>query len=138
MKNLEKSGRILIIDDNEDLLKAAKIFLKRHFLHIVTETNPELLPGLLQNDFDIILLDMNFTKDVASGKEGFDWLSKILEIDPSAVVVLMTAYGDIQTAVNAIKLGATNFILKPWNNEKFLATMYASMKLKESKQANYL
>lgn len=129
-----KSGRILIVDDNEDLLKAAKIFLKRHFAQVDLEKNPELIPALLQNeDYDVILLDMNFTKDVSSGKEGYYWLEKILEIDPSAVVVLITAYGDVQMAVKAIKAGATDFVLKPWENEKLLATLYSAMKLRETK-----
>lgn len=129
-----KSGNILIVDDNEDLLKAAKIFLKRHFLLVDLEKNPEAIPTLIQNEsYDVILLDMNFTKDVSSGKEGYYWLEKILEIDSSAVVVLITAYGDVQMAVKAIKAGATDFVLKPWENEKLLATLYSAMRLRESK-----
>lgn len=129
-----KTGRILIVDDNEDLLKAAKIFLKRHFAQVDLEKNPEAIPNLLNNeDYDVILLDMNFTKDVSSGKEGYYWLEKILEIDPSSVVVLITAYGDVQMAVKAIKAGATDFVLKPWENEKLLATLYSAMKLRETK-----
>ena len=130
----DKSGKILIVDDNEDLLKAAKMYLKRHFSQVDIETNPESIPNLVNNDsYDVILLDMNFTKDVSSGKEGFDWLEKILEIDPSAVVVLITAYGDVQMAVQAIKAGATDFVLKPWENEQLLATIYSAMKLRESR-----
>ena len=129
-----KSGKILIVDDNEDLLKAAKIFLKRHFLQVDLEKSPEALPTVLNNEsYDIILLDMNFTKDVSSGKEGYYWLERILEIDPSAVVVLITAYGDVDTAVQAIKAGATDFVLKPWDNQKLLATLHSAMKLRESK-----
>jgi len=130
MTPANKSGRILIVDDNEDLLSAARIFLKRHFAQIDVEKNPECLPDLIQNEkYDVILLDMNFTKDVSSGKEGFHWLEKILAIDPSSVVVLITAYGDEQTAVQAIKSGATDFVLKPWENEKLLATISSSMQL---------
>jgi DNA-binding NtrC family response regulator len=130
----QKSGRILIVDDNEDLLKAAKMFLKRHFAQVDTEKNPEAIPALMNNDsYDVILLDMNFTKDVSSGSEGYYWLEKILELDPSAVVVLITAYGDVQMAVRAIKAGATDFVLKPWENEKLLATLYSSMRLRESR-----
>lgn len=129
-----KTGKILIVDDNEDLLKAAKIFLKRHFQQVDLEKNPEAIPTLLNNEnYDVILLDMNFTKDVSSGKEGYYWLEKILEMDPSAVVVLITAYGDVQMAVKAIKAGATDFVLKPWENEKLLATLYSAMKLRETK-----
>ncbi len=130
-----KTGRILIVDDNEDLLKAARMFLKRHFKQVDTEKNPESIPNLLKNEnYDVILLDMNFTKDVSSGHEGFLWLEKILEIDPSAVVILITAYGDVQMAVKAIKEGATDFILKPWENERLLATVNAAMKLRKSKE----
>ncbi|MTI39915.1 sigma-54-dependent transcriptional regulator [Fulvivirga lutimaris] len=133
-ENSSKSGRILIVDDNEDLLKAAKIFLKRHFAIVDLEKNPEAIPTLIQNDdYDVILLDMNFTKDVSSGKEGYYWLEKILDTDPSAVVVLITAYGDVQMAVKAIKAGATDFVLKPWENEKLLATLFSAMRLRETK-----
>ena len=134
MKKSNLSGRILIVDDNPDVLSAAKIFLKRHFLEVVTEKNPEAISNLLMNEaFDVILLDMNFTKDVSSGHEGFYWLDKILAIDPSAVVILITAYGDVEVAVKAIKEGATDFVLKPWENEKLLATVSSCMKLRESR-----
>jgi DNA-binding NtrC family response regulator len=130
----QKPGKILIVDDNEDLLKAAKIFLKRHFGQVDTETNPDLLPILIVNEqYDVILLDMNFTKDVSSGQEGFYWLDRILALDSSAVVVLITAYGDVNTAVKAIKEGATDFVLKPWENEKLLATLNAALQLRNSK-----
>lgn len=135
MAKSNKTGRLLIVDDNDDLLSAARIFLKRHFAHIDVEKNPESIPDLIQNEnYDVILLDMNFTKDVSSGKEGFHWLGKILSIDPSAVVVLITAYGDEQTAVRAIKSGATDFVLKPWENEKLLATISSAMQLSQTRQ----
>src|SRR5271154_6865312 len=130
----QKQGKILIVDDNEDLLKAAKMYLKRHFTQVDIEKNPEIIPSLMSNeDYDVILLDMNFTKDVSSGSEGYYWLQKILNIDPSSVVVLITAYGDVQMAVKAIKAGATDFVLKPWENEKLLATLFSSMRLRESR-----
>jgi DNA-binding NtrC family response regulator len=129
-----KTGKILIVDDNEDLLRAAKMFLKRHFKQVDIEKSPESIPNLLNNEnYDVILLDMNFTKDVSSGHEGFVWLERILEIDPSAVVILITAYGDVQMAVKAIKEGAIDFVLKPWENERLLATVNASMQLRRSK-----
>lgn len=125
----------MIVDDNEDLLKAARMFLKRHFAQVDTETNPEQLPGLMQQQaYDVILLDMNFTKEVSSGREGRFWLEKILEIDPAAVVVLITAYGDVQMAVQSIKAGATDFVLKPWENEKLLATLFAGLRLRQSRE----
>lgn len=130
----QKLGKILIVDDNEDLLKAAKMFLKRHFSQVDIEKNPEAIPALMNNDdYDVILLDMNFTKDVSSGSEGYYWLEKILQLDPSSVVVLITAYGDVQMAVKAIKAGATDFVLKPWENEKLLATLFSAMRLRESR-----
>lgn len=129
-----KSGRVLIVDDNEDLLKAARMFLKRHFGQIDLEKDPTLLPDLLKNEsYDVILLDMNFTQDVNSGQEGFHWLDQILEIDPSSVVVLITAFGSVDLAVKAIKAGASDFVMKPWENEKLLATLLSAMKLKSSK-----
>lgn len=133
-KKKNKTGKLLIVDDNEDVLSAAKIYLKRHFSRVDTEKSPETLPNLLNNEsYDVILLDMNFTKDVSSGKEGFFWLDRILDMDPSAVVVLITAYGGVEMAVKAIKEGAIDFVLKPWENEKLLATILSAMKLRESR-----
>lgn len=140
MKKPSKAGKLLIVDDNEDVLSAAKIYLKRHFDQVHTEKSPDAIPNLLNNEhYDVILLDMNFTKDVSSGHEGFFWLDNILEIDPSAVVVLITAYGGVEMAVRAIKAGATDFVLKPWENEKLLATVLSALKLKESQtELNHL
>jgi DNA-binding NtrC family response regulator len=130
----EKTGKILIVDDNEDLLQAAKMFLKRHFLQIDTRKSPDGIADVLANEqYDVILLDMNFAKDLSSGHEGFWWLDKILQIDPSAIIILITAYGDIDMAVKAIKEGATDFIQKPWENEKLLATLSSAVKLRHSR-----
>jgi len=130
----EKTGRILIIDDDEDVLQAARLYLKQHFSLIQTEKDPNFIPEILTNQvYDVILLDMNFTRDVSSGSEGFEWLGKILEIDPAAVVILITAYGDVEMAVRAIKKGATDFVLKPWQNEKLLATIHAGLNLRKSR-----
>jgi two-component system, NtrC family, response regulator HydG len=130
----QTQGNILVVDDDEDVLTAAKLLLKQVPYAVLTENNPAHLPSLLKNEtFDIILLDMNFTRDVTSGLEGFHWLQKILEIDPSSIVILITAYGDIGTAVKAVKAGATDFILKPWQNEKLLATLSSAMQLSRSR-----
>jgi DNA-binding NtrC family response regulator len=130
----EKRGKILIVDDDEDVLLAASLLLKKHVISVHTEKNPQQIPSLLnRQDFDVILLDMNFTRDVTSGSEGFYWLDKILEIDPAAIVILITAYGDIEMAVRAVKEGATDFILKPWQNEKLIATISAALQLRRSK-----
>ncbi len=129
-----KVGKILAIDDNEDILFALKLLLKPMVEKIETINLPEKIPSMLaQENWDVILLDMNFTKDAISGQEGFSWLSKILEHDPDAVVVFITAYGDAEKAVKAIKAGATDFILKPWQNEKLLATINSSVKLRQSR-----
>lgn len=125
--------RVLIVDDDEDILLAAKMFLKKHCKEVVIESNPKKIPFLLnQASYDVILLDMNFTEDTTSGKEGFFWLEKILEQNPKAVVVMITAYGDVEMAVKALKLGATDFVLKPWQNEKLLATVLSAAKLSNS------
>ena len=130
----EKIGKILAVDDNEDILFALKLLLKNHVELIQTETDPSVIPELLhETTYDVILLDMNFTQDAISGQEGFNWLEKILDIDPDAVVVFITAYGDAEKAVKAIKSGATDFILKPWQNEKLLATISSAIKLRRSK-----
>ena len=131
--NEKELGKILIIDDDEDVLLAAKLLLKKHAHEVLIEKNPKKIPFLLNNDnYDVILLDMNFSKDITSGKEGFYWLGEILERDPKAVVILITAFGDVEMAVRALKEGATDFVLKPWQNEKLLATISAAIKLKRS------
>jgi len=128
------NARILIVDDDADILLAAKMFLRKYFQIIHTEKNPANIPDLLRNEtYDVILLDMNFSRDANTGKEGFYWLNKILEIDPAAIVIFITGYGDIELAVQGIKEGATNFILKPWENKKLLATIEASLKIRISK-----
>ncbi len=127
-------GNILVVDDNEDVLLAARLFLKQHASLVHTEKDPNQLPALLKNDrYDIILLDMNFTRDVSSGQEGFQWLERILRIEPGAIVILITAYGDVDMAVRAIKAGAMDFVVKPWQNEKLLATLSAAMQLSRSR-----
>ncbi len=130
-----QDGRVLIVDDDEDILTAARLLLKKHATLVQTESNPRRIPSHLEkHQYDVIFLDMNFTKDVSSGQEGFDWLERILEIDPDAVVVLITAYGGVETAVRAIKAGATDFVLKPWQNEKLLATFTSGLKLRQSRR----
>ena len=130
----KKPGKILIIDDDEDVLSAAKLLLKQFYSLVHTDQNPQNIPLLLKNEnYNVIMLDMNFHRDVTSGKEGFFWLNEILKIQPSAVVILITAFGDIETAVKAVKEGANDFVLKPWQNEKLLATISSAMNLSRSK-----
>lgn len=132
--------KLLIVDDDPDVLLAARLLLKRHFGQVDIEKNPERLPFLITNGhYDAVLLDMNFsgsrlTRDVNSGKEGFDWLDRILDIDPDLTVVLFTAYGDVEMAVRAIKAGATDFVLKPWENEKLVATLVGAVEGSEKRR----
>ncbi|SFD81775.1 sigma-54-dependent transcriptional regulator [Spirosoma endophyticum] len=119
-----QDAKLLLVDDDPDVLLAARLLLKRHVSTVDIEKNPEKLPFLLNNNrYDAIVLDMNFQRDVSSGREGFAWLDRILDIDPKARVVLFTAYGDVEMAVRAIKAGAVDFVLKPWQNDKFLDTI---------------
>jgi len=126
--------KVLIVDDDKDVLLAAHLLLKPYFPFIKITGDPREIPALMEKEnFDVILLDMNFTRDATSGKEGFYWLEQILKIDPLAIVILITAYGDVQTAVQAIRQGATDFILKPWENERLIATTSTALHLRKSK-----
>jgi len=131
-----KQARILVVDDEPDVLFALKLLLKTEVREVVTEKNPELLLSLLrQQHFDAVLLDMNYRSGQATGNEGFYWLGRILEHDPSTAVVLITAYGDVRTAVRALKAGATDFLLKPWHNEQLLQTLAAALQPKPSSKS---
>lgn len=123
------TGNILIVDDDDDVLLAAEIVLKKQFRTVLTESDPLRLPGhLAQHNFDVVLLDMNFTAGQTSGREGLVWLRKIREFAPDAKVIMMTAYGAIDLAVQAIKEGASDFVIKPWDNSKLLATVAAAVR----------
>jgi DNA-binding NtrC family response regulator len=121
-------GSILIIDDDPDILGALSVLLEDEFARVQTESNTNRIPALVSSgNFDAILLDMNFSAGINSGNEGLFWLSKIREANPHASVILMTAYGNISLAVEGIKRGAKDFILKPWDNEKLIATLRATL-----------
>lgn len=137
---LQQNGSILIVDDDEDILVAVKLLLKRHFDTVITCSNPEDIAALMNaHQFDAILLDMNFGPGESSGKQGFHWLGEILAIDPQAVVIMITAHGGVNVAVEAMKQGATDFVAKPWQNEKLVATLSSSVKLRRSRsEANKL
>ena len=131
---MSKTGHILIVDDDLDILTAGRLLLRRQFRSVTTCSNPEQVPELLAtNDIDVVLLDMNFGPGESSGTQGLHWLRTILEIDPEAVVVMITAHGNVNTAVDAMKQGATDFVAKPWQNEKVVATISAALKLRESR-----
>ena len=132
---MKTNARILIVDDEKDILLAAKMFLRNHFTDIHTEANPERIPELItEHDFDVILLDMNFKPGATTGQEGFHWLDVILKHDPAAVVIFITGYGDIDLAIQGIKQGATNFILKPWDNEKLITEIINNLEVRNSKR----
>ncbi|CAD2226251.1 Transcriptional regulatory protein zraR [Pseudoalteromonas sp. 3J6] len=137
---MKHTGSLLIVDDNPDILIAARLLLKQHYQSVKTTDNPFDIAGIineqrkLEQPVDVILLDMNFTQDSISGKEGFYWLKKIIEQDANIVVLLMTAYGDIQLAVDAIKAGASDFIAKPWQNEQLLGAVAAAFSHAKDKQ----
>ncbi len=129
-----KQGRILIVDDDEDILIASRLLLRREFGEISTCKDPNEIPALLaERDFDVVLLDMNFGPGESTGKDGLIWLEKILAIDPRSVVVMITAHGSLNTAVAAMKRGATDFIAKPWQNEKVVATVSTAVQLRHSR-----
>ncbi len=131
---MENDKRILVVDDDEDILVAAKLLLKRHFGQVVICSQPDQIPRVMaDHEFDAILLDMNFSPGKSSGEQGFIWLKRILDVDPDAVVVMITAHGGIDTAVEAMKHGATDFIAKPWQNEKVVATLSAAVQLHQSR-----
>jgi DNA-binding NtrC family response regulator len=132
---MKQSGRVLIVDDNLDILTSARLLLKKHYSLVKTTDDPHQIEELIgQFDFDVIVLDMNFTQDAMSGQEGFQWLKSILTINPSIVVIMMTAYGDIKLAVDAIKAGASDFITKPWQNDQLLASMAAAFQHSKTKK----
>jgi len=128
---IPKHARILVVDDEPDVLFALKLLLKTEVREVVTEKNPELLLSLLrQQHFDAVLLDMNYRSGQATGNEGFYWLGRIREHNPTTAVILLTAYGDVRTAVRALKAGATDFLLKPWHNDQLLQTLAAALQPK--------
>ena len=132
---MSTKGKILIVDDNKSILSALEILLQDEFDEVKTISNPNLLLSLIETgDFDLVLLDMNFSAGVSTGNEGLYWLGRIQEMKPDVEVVLFTAYGDVELAVKALKKGAADFILKPWDNDKLKATLRNVYKLQESKK----
>ncbi|PJJ54921.1 sigma-54-dependent transcriptional regulator [Hymenobacter chitinivorans] len=123
-----KKARVLVVDDDTDVLFAVRLLLKTEVQEVVTEKNPELLLSLLSRQhFDVIFLDMNYKSTLGSGNEGLYWLGRIREKDPGATVIMITAHGEVSTAVRALKAGATDFIVKPWHNAQLLETLTAAL-----------
>ena len=131
---MKKEDKILIVDDDKQVLKTLEFLLETEYDYIKTIDNPNLLPSELRSEqYDVILLDMNFSKGQNTGNEGFYWLNRILKTDKDAIVILITAYGDVELAVRSIREGATDFVLKPFDNDKLLATINTSISLRKSK-----
>jgi DNA-binding NtrC family response regulator len=130
-------NKILIVDDKKSVLTALEMLIQTEFDEVITLNNPNsLISTIERNKVDIVLLDMNFTSGINNGNEGIFWLNEILKFDASIVVIMITAYGDVELAVKAVKEGAFNFILKPWENHKLLSTLHSALKLRKSKIEN--
>ena len=130
-------GKILILDDNKSVLTALEMLLQTEFDEVYTLKSPNALISTIQfHKIDVVLLDMNFKAGINNGNEGIYWLKQIQKCDPSISVIMITAYGDVELAVKAVKEGAFDFILKPWDNNKIISTLNASLKLRRSKVEN--
>jgi DNA-binding NtrC family response regulator len=130
-----QKGNILVVDDNKSILSALDILLSPEFAEVTPISNPSLIPSeLRKKDYNLVILDMNFSAGVNTGNEGIYWLDRIRETNPDISVVMITAYGDIDTAVRALKAGASDFVLKPWDNDKLIATLKLALQLNFSKK----
>jgi len=131
------NGKILIVDDKKSVLTALEMLVQTEFDEVFTINNPNLLISTIESEnIDIVLLDMNFRAGINSGNEGMFWLKEIQKSDPNVVVIMITAHGDVELAVKAVKEGAFNFILKPWDNNKLLSSLHSAMQLRKSRIEN--
>ena len=128
-------GNVLIVDDNKSILSALEILLSPEFQSITMLSDPNQIPTeLRKKEFNLVILDMNFNAGINTGNEGIYWLGRIKESNPEISVVMITAYGDVELTVKALKMGATDFFLKPWDNNKLLATLKSALQLNWSKK----
>lgn len=133
MDSNKAKGNILIVDDDKSLLRTLHLLLKDEFDLVNIVSNPNRIPEeISKGKYDVVLLDMNFSAGVQTGNEGVFWMNEICKVDPSIIVILITAYGDVKLAVRAMKEGATDFIVKPWENEKLISTLKTGVKLRQS------
>jgi DNA-binding NtrC family response regulator len=133
-RRMKSRATILVVDDDADVLTAARLLLRQHFAAILTTTDPAEIAALMQRErIDVFLVDMNFAIGHNRGIEGLNYLEQIRSIDPEAVVVLMTAFGDLNTAVQAMREGAADFVLKPWLNENLVATLSVAAELRRQR-----
>ncbi len=137
---MKKQGKILAVDDNKSILTALDLLLKQYFEKAILVNSPARIHSALQeHDPDVVLLDMNFSSGINNGNEGLFWLSEIKRIRPDVQVVLFTAYGDIDLAVRAIKDGAADFVVKPWENSRLIATLQNAYNLRnQQRQVKHL
>lgn len=134
MASATHTSRLLVVDDDEDVLRAARLLLRRHFTDVETLSDPSALGDWARRGaFDVLLLDMNFSAGADDGAEGLSRLAEVLAIDPQAVVVMVTAHSDVGLAVEAMKGGAADFVAKPWENERLVATLTAALNLRRSR-----
>src|SRR5690606_31401427 len=132
-----KHARILVVDDDSDVLTAVRLLLKQHVAAVITEHNPEQIPALLAKEKpDLVLLDMNFKSTINTGNEGLYWLNRIKSIKSDLPVVMITAYGAIDLAVTSLKQGAADFVVKPWQNEQLISIVTDLLSTKERKKTN--
>ena len=125
------TNTVLIVDDNQAVLSALSQLLEYEVEKVIGIKSPGLIPGIIETqEVDVIIMDMNFSRGATDGKEGITWLKRILHDDPDAVVLMITAYGEMDLAVEAMKCGASDFIAKPWDNDKLLATVRSGIMLK--------
>ena len=133
----KKEATILLVDDDDDILFSARLSLKKYFTKFITTNNPKTILNLIASEtVDVALLDMNYHRGFEDGKEGLYWLRQIKELSPETTILLMTAFGSVNLAVEAIKQGASDFVLKPWDTEKLYATVLAGVELSRSKRKN--
>src|SRR5262245_45814195 len=136
MSNGSIPGNILIVDDDADVLLTAELVLKKEFRRVATERDPRRLAATLRSEsFDVVLLDMNFSPGTTSGQEGVECLRTVEKLSPDSKVIFMTAYGGVETAVKAIKEGASDSVVKPWDNDKLVATVGATLRFSQAAQA---
>src|SRR6185369_14047820 len=124
---------LLVVDDDRSILKAAQLLLRHHFSHVEVLDRPAELPARLgQREFDVVLLDMNFAAGATAGEEGLHWLGVARRVAPATKVILMTAYGGVEVAVKAMRHGASDFVVKPWDNARLIATVNAAARLAQA------
>lgn len=132
---MNKQGTILVVDDHRAVLTAVQVLLRTRFYQVIALDSPRTLVSTLEKEkIDVVLMDMNFSAGINNGNEGLFWLKEVKKHAPAVEVILFTAYADIDLAVKGIKAGASDFIVKPWDNARLLATLQAACERRKKKQ----